>query len=84
MDIQSAVLNQLFVLFPVIIQGWITPVRPAGIAHGGIPQVLYDGQSQGLPCLIDPWPELQLQSWTMAVMIAWICTSTTTCPPWPA
>ncbi|WP_170947242.1 hypothetical protein [Pseudomonas sp. Irchel 3E19] len=67
MDIQSAVLNQLFVLFPVIIQGWITPVRPAGIAHGGIPQVLYDGQSQGLMCLIDPWTELQLQSWTMAV-----------------
>ncbi|PKA72685.1 hypothetical protein ATI02_5764 [Pseudomonas baetica] len=67
MDIQSAVLNQLFVLFPVIIQGWITPVRPAGIAHGGIPQVLYDGQSQGLGCLIDPWTELQLQSWTMAV-----------------
>ncbi|PKA68881.1 hypothetical protein ATI02_1685 [Pseudomonas baetica] len=67
MDIQSAVLNQLFALFPVIIQGWFTPVRPAGIAHGGIPQVLYDGQSQGLLCLIDPWPELQLQSWTMAV-----------------
>lgn len=67
MDIQSAVLNQLFALFPVIIQGWITPVRPAGIAHGGIPQVLYDGQPQGLECLIDPWPELQLQSWTMAV-----------------
>ncbi|MDR9861387.1 Ig-like domain-containing protein [Pseudomonas baetica] len=67
MDIQSAVLNQLFALFPVIIQGWITPVRPAGIAHGGIPQVLYDGQLQGLLCLIDPWPELQLQSWTMAV-----------------
>ncbi|MDR9864177.1 YncE family protein [Pseudomonas baetica] len=67
MDIQSAVLNQLFVLFPVIIQGWFTPVRPAGIAHGGIPQVLYDGQLQGLECLIDPWPELQLQSWTMAV-----------------
>ncbi|WP_170947241.1 hypothetical protein [Pseudomonas sp. Irchel 3E19] len=67
MDIQSAVLNQLFVLFPVIIQGWITPVRPAGIAHGGIPQVLYDGQLQGLLCLIDPWTELQRQSWTMAV-----------------
>ncbi|WP_170947240.1 hypothetical protein [Pseudomonas sp. Irchel 3E19] len=67
MDIQSSVLNALFVLYPVIIQGWITPVKPAGIAHGGIPQVLYDGQLQGLECLIDPWPELQLQSWTMAV-----------------
>ncbi|WP_141233060.1 Ig-like domain-containing protein [Pseudomonas sp. Irchel 3E19] len=66
MDIQSAVLNQLFALFPVIIQGWITPVRPAGIAHGGIPQVLYDGQLQGLLCLIDPLTESQLQSSTMA------------------
>ncbi|WP_185036979.1 YncE family protein [Pseudomonas fluorescens] len=67
MDIQSAVLNELFVLFPVIIPGWITPVKPPGIAHGGIPQSLYDGQSKGLECLIDPWIELQRQSWTLAV-----------------
>ncbi|RON69315.1 Ig-like domain-containing protein [Pseudomonas fluorescens] len=67
MDIQSAVLNELFVLFPVIIPGWFTPVKPPNIAHGGIPQSLYDGQSKGLECLIDPWIELRLQSWTMAV-----------------
>ncbi|WP_277757946.1 hypothetical protein [Pseudomonas sp. A34-9] len=66
MDIQSSVLNELFVLYPVIIQGWVTPVKPDGIAHGGIPKVLYDGQPQGLECLIDPWTELQLKSWTMA------------------
>lgn len=66
MDIQSAVLNELFTLYPVIIQGWVTPVKPQGIAHGGIPKVLYDGQTEGLECLIDPWTELQLNSWTMA------------------
>lgn len=65
MDIQSGVLNELFVLYPVIIQGWVTPVKPDGIAHGGIPKVLYDDQAQGLECLIDPWTELQLQSWIM-------------------
>lgn len=67
MDIQSSVLNELFELFPVIIPGWRVPVRPPGIADGGIPQSLYDGQSKGLECLIDPWIELQRQSWTMAV-----------------
>ncbi|MHC8371839.1 hypothetical protein ACYZT2_13735 [Pseudomonas sp. MDT1-85] len=66
MDIQSSTFNQLFVLYPVIIQGWVTPVKPDGIAHGGIPKVLYDGQAQGLECLIDPWTELKLLSWTMA------------------
>lgn len=66
MDIQSSTFNQLFVLYPVIIQGWVTPVKPDGIAHGGIPKVLYDGQAQGLELLIDPWTELQLASWIMA------------------
>ncbi|MHC8298562.1 hypothetical protein [Pseudomonas sp. ZS1P83] len=67
MDIQSAVLTELFVLYPVIIPGWVSPVKPANIAHGGIPKSLYDGQAQGLECLVDPWTELQLRSWTMAV-----------------
>ncbi|OOG11112.1 Ig-like domain-containing protein [Pseudomonas sp. C9] len=67
MDIQSTAFNELFVLYPLIIQGWVTPVKPDGIAHGGIPKALYDDQTQGLECLIDPWTELQLQSWTMAV-----------------
>jgi len=66
MDIQSAVLNELFVLYPIIIQGWVTPVKPAGIADGGIPKALYDGQAQGLVCLVDPWTELQQRSWIMA------------------
>ncbi|KAA0975044.1 Ig-like domain-containing protein [Pseudomonas sp. ANT_H12B] len=66
MDIQSSVLNQLFVLYPVIIQGWVSPLKPADLAQGGIPKSLYDGQPQGLECLVDPWTELQLLSWTMA------------------
>ncbi len=67
MDIQSPALNELFDLIPVIIMGWVTPVKPAGIADGGIPKSLYDDQPRGLRCLIDPWSELQRRSWTMAV-----------------
>lgn len=65
MDIQSAALNELFVLYPVIIQGWISPVRPASIAAGGIPKALYDAVPEGLECLVDPWTEVR--SWTLAV-----------------
>lgn len=57
MDIQSSVLNELFALFPVIVQGWVTPVRPVNTADGGIPKSLYDGQPKGLECLVDPWVE---------------------------
>ncbi|MHC8293915.1 YVTN family beta-propeller repeat protein [Pseudomonas sp. LB3P58] len=53
-------------LYPVIIQGWVTPVKPDGIADGGIPKALYDGQAKGLECLVDPWTELQLESRIMA------------------
>ncbi|WP_460126647.1 hypothetical protein [Pseudomonas sp. H3_A05] len=47
MDIQSPALNELFDLIPVIIMGWVTPVKPAGIADGGIPKSLYDDQPRG-------------------------------------
>lgn len=57
MDIQSAELFETFVLFPVIIQGSIKPVRPAGTADCGIPKSLYDDQIRGLECLVDPWIE---------------------------
>ncbi|WP_285434577.1 hypothetical protein [Pseudomonas sp. fls2-241-R2A-110] len=67
MDIQSAALIELFVLYPLSILGWVTPVKPDGIAHGGIPKAIYDGQAPGLECLVDPWTELQLNSWIMAV-----------------
>ncbi|WP_460065628.1 MULTISPECIES: YncE family protein [unclassified Pseudomonas] len=67
MDIQSSALNQLFVLYPVIIPGWISPLKTADPADGGIPKSLYDEQPQGLECLVDPWAELQSRSWKMAV-----------------
>jgi hypothetical protein len=66
MEIQSAALNELFVLQPVIIQGCVTPANPADRADGGIPKALYDGQPQGLECLVDSLPELQHRAWTMA------------------
>ena len=65
MDIQSSTLNELFKLYPVIIMGWVTPVRPAGIAQVGIPKSLYDDQPKGLECLIDPWVLAQSHSWTL-------------------
>ncbi|MHA3739244.1 hypothetical protein ACXR0M_26730, partial [Pseudomonas sp. Eth.TT006] len=67
MDIQSSVLNQLFTLYPVIIQGWITPVKPDGTADGGIARAIYDDQPNGLECLVDPWSELALSNSTMTV-----------------
>ncbi|MCG6578076.1 hypothetical protein EGM97_25725, partial [Pseudomonas sp. AF32] len=62
----SSTLDDLFALYPVIIPGWITPVKPVDLADGGIPKSLYDDQPQGLQCLIDPLNEMQRQSWTLA------------------
>lgn len=67
MDIQSTTLNDLFDMYSVIIMGWVSPVKPANIAHGGIPKSLYDSEPLGLECLIDPWAEARRNSWTMAV-----------------
>jgi len=58
MDIQSSALNELFALYSIIVQGWISPVRPVNTADGGIPKSLYDDQLKGLECLVDPWVEL--------------------------
>ncbi|AXA56771.1 hypothetical protein ACNT2N_27135 [Pseudomonas thivervalensis] len=68
MDTESSVLNHPFDLFPVYIPGWKTPVLPEGLAHGGIPQSIYDGRPQGLQCVIYAWTELKSGSWTMAVL----------------
>lgn len=62
MDIQSVELNELFDLVPIIIPGWVTPVLPAGTAHGGIARQLYDGEPKGLECLVDPWAEIQVMA----------------------
>ncbi|SFH47224.1 hypothetical protein [Pseudomonas sp. NFACC45] len=67
MDIQSSALNELFELWPVIIPGWVTPVKPANIADGGIPKRLYDDQTQGLECLIDPWFEIPRRGGTLQI-----------------
>ncbi|WP_426236625.1 hypothetical protein [Pseudomonas sp. TWP3-2] len=67
MDIQSSTLNSLFVLVPVIIQGWVSPVKPGDLAHGGIPWSIYDEQPKGLECLIDPWTEQKARGATLVV-----------------
>ncbi|EJN21525.1 hypothetical protein PMI36_03580 [Pseudomonas sp. GM79] len=51
--------SNVFVLYPVMIPGWVTPVQPAGIADGGIPKRIYDEAPEGLECLIDPWIEFR-------------------------
>lgn len=66
MDIQSSALNHPFELFPVYIPGWKTPVLPENLAHGGIPQRIYDGRPQGLQCVIDPLTDLKSGPWAMA------------------
>ncbi|UZE19505.1 Ig-like domain-containing protein [Pseudomonas sp. B21-054] len=65
MDIKSSALDELFNLIPVIVPGWITPVKPANLADGGIPKSLYDDQPRGLECLIDPFREMQRHSWPL-------------------
>jgi len=66
MDIQSSTLNQLFVLYPLIIQGSITPVKPDGIADVGVSRALVTADPRGLEVLIDPWVELQMLASTKA------------------
>lgn len=65
MDIQSSVLSEIFVLYPVHVPSWLTPVKPPTLAHGGIPWLLYNGNSTGLLCVVDPWAELQLRGQIM-------------------
>lgn len=67
MDIQSSELNELFDLIPVIIPGWVTPVKPANLADGGIPKRIYDDQALGLECLVDPWFEIPRRGGTLEI-----------------
>ncbi|EJN18189.1 hypothetical protein PMI35_06306 [Pseudomonas sp. GM78] len=66
-NVSPRVSNELFELYPLLIPNWVPSVKPEGIAHGGIPQALYDGQAQGLECLVKPWTESQFCSFTVAV-----------------
>jgi hypothetical protein len=65
MDIQSSVLSEIFVLSPIHVPSWLTPVKPPTLAHGGISWLLYNGNSTGLLCVVDPWAELQLRGQIM-------------------
>lgn len=51
--------NNILELYPVLIPGWITPIKPADRADGGIPKSIYDGNPLGLQVVIDPWTERQ-------------------------
>ncbi|WP_160165326.1 hypothetical protein [Pseudomonas sp. GM30] len=58
MDTHS-ISNKIFELYPLLIPGWITPIKPADRADGGIPKSIYDGNPLGLQVVIDPWTERQ-------------------------
>lgn len=64
-DIQSLVLNESFVLFPVFVPGWVSPIKPPERANGGIPRLLYDDKPTGLQCVVDPWSELKSRNQIM-------------------
>lgn len=50
--------NAILDVDPPIIQGWVSPVQPAGLAHGGVSISLAELEDPlGLRCLIDPWPD---------------------------
>ncbi|RON47692.1 hypothetical protein [Pseudomonas frederiksbergensis] len=43
--------------FPAI-PGLVTPIRPADLAHGGVPLSIADPvDGSGMACVIDPWPD---------------------------
>ncbi|WP_420230808.1 hypothetical protein ACN079_15375 [Pseudomonas sp. ABY48] len=67
MAIQSSAANNPLVLGPVMIPGWVTPVKPENFAHGGIPKRIYDDAPDGCECWIDPWTEFQARAWTIGV-----------------
>lgn len=58
-DIQSDEIIETLKLFPVFIPGWVTPVKPNDIAHGGAPRRLFSGDPRRLLCVVDPWGELK-------------------------
>lgn len=42
----------------LIIPGWVSPVQPVGLAHGGVSIRLAEQENaEGLLCMIDPWPD---------------------------
>lgn len=54
-DIQSDEVIEVLKLVPVFIPGWVTPVKPSGLAHGGVPRRLFTGTPESVRCVVDPW-----------------------------
>ena len=71
MDIQSKELDGAFQLYPMIIPGWRDSVLPAGIAHGGIPQSIYQ-QPKGLLMVIDPQTTLSQAMAAYDSVVVWL------------
>ncbi|WP_277758244.1 hypothetical protein [Pseudomonas sp. A34-9] len=71
MDIQSTELESAFQLYPMLIPGWRPSVRPAGIAHGGIPQSIYQAPD-GLFTVIDPLTTLSAPMAAYDTVELWI------------
>lgn len=57
-DIQSDELTEALKLLPVFVPGWVTPVKPSDLAHGGVPRRLFTSAPERLLCVVDPWTEL--------------------------
>ena len=71
MDIQSTELESAFQLYPMLIPGWRPSVRPTGIAHGGIPQSIYQAPD-GLFMVIDPLTTLSAPMAAYDTVELWI------------
>lgn len=71
MDIQSKDLAGAFQLYPMIIPGWRDAVLPAGVAHGGIPQSIYQ-EPKGLLMVIDPQTTLSQAMAAYDSVVVWL------------
>jgi YVTN family beta-propeller protein len=71
MDIQSKELDGAFQLYPMIIPGSRDSVLPAGIAHVGIPQSIYQ-EPKGLLMVIDPQTTLSQAMAAYDSVVVWL------------
>jgi hypothetical protein len=71
MDIQSEDFAGAFQLYPMIIPGWRGTVLPAGIAHGGVPQSIYQ-EPRGLLMVIDPQTTLAQAMAAYDSVVVWL------------
>ena len=71
MDIQSDEFAGNFQLYPMLIPGWRDSVLPEGIAHGGIPQSIYQ-EPKGLLMVIDPQTTLSQTLEAYDSIVVWL------------